>query len=72
LADTKTVDNQSTLLHYLCQILDQKYPEIANNLLKDFVSIEEASKVSYATVVTDINELKTGLGKFYFIFLVIF
>ncbi len=62
LADTKTADNQTTLLHYLCQIMEHKFPELGNNLLKDFSQIEASSKISYSTVVTDINELKTGLG----------
>jgi len=63
LIDTKTVDNQKTLLHYLVGLVETKYPE-AINLHKDLPTVDAAAKVSFTGVTADITELKSGYSKF--------
>jgi len=62
LIDTKTIDNESTLLHYLVQLVEKKCPDCIN-LYKDFPSIEAASKTSWAGVQTDVLDLKSQFAK---------
>jgi hypothetical protein len=57
LIDTKTIENDSTLLHYIVQIAEKKDAD-AINIHKDFPSLEAASKVSFSGMSSDASELK--------------
>jgi hypothetical protein len=58
LIDTKTIDNQRTLLHYMVSMIESKNPEVLS-LGKDFPSLEDASKISFTGIQTDFNELQS-------------
>jgi len=60
LIDTKTADNQSTLLHYLVTLIQAKYPDLVN-LSQEFPSVESASKVSTSALISNISEMKIQL-----------
>jgi hypothetical protein len=62
LIDTKTIDNQKTLLHYVVGLVERMHPE-AVNLNKEFPTAEEAAKIIWTGVVNDTAELKNAFNK---------
>jgi hypothetical protein len=59
LRDTKTVDNKSTLLHFLADLLHSKYPEVFN-FYSSIQGIEEARKVNLQNLRADLATLRKG------------
>ncbi|KAF1806704.1 hypothetical protein FB192DRAFT_1271756 [Mucor lusitanicus] len=53
LVDTRATSNDTTLLHFLCTMIEEKFPDISKNLLKDLELCGEACR--------DYNELRVGL-----------
>lgn len=44
LVDTRASSNDTTLLHFLCTMIEEKFPEIGNNLLNDLELCGEACR----------------------------
>lgn len=60
LPDTKSANNQMTLMNFVANVVENKFAEVL--LFKDELeSCEEASKVSAQALQADINELRNGL-----------
>jgi hypothetical protein len=61
LADTKSTDNHDTLLEYVVDFIETKYPEVAEwgNELAD---LKYATKVVWAQVLDDVAGIKKGLA----------
>jgi len=61
LADTKSTDNHDTLLEYIVDFIETKYPEVAEwgNELAD---LKYATKVVWAQVLDDVASIKKGLA----------
>jgi hypothetical protein len=61
LADTKSTDNHDTLLEYVVDFIEEKYPQVAEwgNELGD---LKYATKVVWAQVLDDIASIKKGLA----------
>eukprot|EP01119_Soliformovum_irregulare_P012880 TRINITY_DN336_c0_g1_i1.p1 TRINITY_DN336_c0_g1~~TRINITY_DN336_c0_g1_i1.p1 ORF type:complete len:1157 (-),score=445.88 TRINITY_DN336_c0_g1_i1:34-3504(-) len=67
LADTKTTDNQVTLMMYLAKILEAQSPELLD-VTKDLANLEAAARLSLptitsdqATLVKDVNTVKNSM-----------
>jgi len=60
LLDTKTQDKKQTLLHYITQTINLKFPEISN-FESELTFIDKASTVSLENVLYDMNELEKGM-----------
>lgn len=61
IADTKSsIDKNITLLHYLINILEQKYPKVVL-FQEDLQNVSEAAKVNMTELEKDINNLRSGL-----------
>eukprot|EP01114_Cavostelium_apophysatum_P006944 TRINITY_DN1855_c0_g1_i3.p1 TRINITY_DN1855_c0_g1~~TRINITY_DN1855_c0_g1_i3.p1 ORF type:complete len:1275 (+),score=435.86 TRINITY_DN1855_c0_g1_i3:56-3826(+) len=60
LVDTRSLDGQTTLLHYLIGLIEQQHPKVLG-IFQDLETCEDASKISFANLITDLNELKIGL-----------
>ena len=61
LSITKSSDKKSTIVHYLVDVVNAKYPE-----LKGFESelryIDKAAQFSLENIMTDVNELEKGMN----------
>lgn len=62
LNSTKSVDGQSTLLHFLEDIIEAKYPEIAGFEL-ELTHVEQAARVSDEMLQKSINTMQGNLRK---------
>jgi len=60
LIDTKGIDGKTTLLHYLCKILEKHFPE-TEKLKDELANVEPASKVNISVIMMETNDLRTGL-----------
>ncbi|XP_028848047.1 disheveled-associated activator of morphogenesis 1 isoform X2 [Denticeps clupeoides] len=61
IADTKSsMDRNTTLLHYLVTILEQKYPKVVM-FKEELQNVPEAAKVSMTELEKEINNLRSGL-----------
>lgn len=61
LVDTRATSNDTTLLHFLCTTIEEKFPSISENLLKDLELCGEACRVTIQDLIKDYNELRVGL-----------
>jgi len=57
LVDTKTTDNQLSLLNYIISVLEKNSPKVLR-FYEDFPNCEPASRVSFQTVSADMNTLQ--------------
>eukprot|EP00008_Paramoeba_atlantica_P008543 CAMPEP_0201487742 /NCGR_PEP_ID=MMETSP0151_2-20130828/15198_1 /ASSEMBLY_ACC=CAM_ASM_000257 /TAXON_ID=200890 /ORGANISM="Paramoeba atlantica, Strain 621/1 / CCAP 1560/9" /LENGTH=1120 /DNA_ID=CAMNT_0047872885 /DNA_START=156 /DNA_END=3518 /DNA_ORIENTATION=- len=58
LADTKSLDNKTTLLGFLIQVFEKNKPEMLK-LPEDFPSVQDAARESLNEVSKDVNQLET-------------
>ncbi|KAG0914538.1 hypothetical protein G6F33_004165 [Rhizopus arrhizus] len=61
LVDTRASTNNTTLLHFLCTTVEENFPEISKNLVKDLELCGEACRVTIQDLIKDYNELRVGL-----------
>ncbi|KAG1474349.1 hypothetical protein G6F56_000414 [Rhizopus delemar] len=61
LVDTRASTNDTTLLHFLCTMIEEKFPVISENLIKDLELCGEACRVTIQDLIKDYNELRVGL-----------
>ncbi|XP_075419116.1 protein diaphanous homolog 3 isoform X2 [Tenrec ecaudatus] len=56
LKDTKSADQKTTLLHFLVEICEEKYPDILN-FVEDLESLDKASKVSVEMLEKNVKQM---------------
>ncbi|KAM4859649.1 protein diaphanous homolog 3 isoform 1-T1 [Thomomys bottae] len=56
LKDTKSADQKTTLLHFLVEICEEKYPDILN-FVDDLEHLDKASKVSVETLEKNLKQM---------------
>ncbi|XP_069323289.1 protein diaphanous homolog 3 isoform X3 [Eulemur rufifrons] len=56
LKDTKSADQKTTLLHFLVEICEEKYPDILN-FVNDLGHLDKASKVSVETLEKNLKQM---------------
>ena len=61
LADTKSFDNQTTLLHFLAKLVKTKYPE-ALGFINEFNCIHDACRIDMAHTKLELRLLRKGLS----------
>ena len=61
LVDTKSTDKKQNLLHYICSVVESYYPDI-QNYYRELRYVDQASKVSLDTILTEVTDIKTGLA----------
>ncbi|OBZ82725.1 Formin-A, partial [Choanephora cucurbitarum] len=61
LVDTRASSNDTTLLHFLCTLIEEKFPSINDHLLEDLELCGEACRVTIQDLIKDYNELRVGL-----------
>ena len=62
LANTKTVDNKKTFMHFLAGIVEEKFPDILN-FGDELQHAERASRVSGDAIVKNLKSMETSLKK---------
>jgi len=62
LVDTKSANNKLTLLHFIVDTIETKFPEVLN-FTDELSDVDAASKVSVATLQGELNELRQGVKK---------
>ncbi|XP_067116311.1 formin-like protein 2 isoform X2 [Osmerus mordax] len=60
LLETKTTDRKLTLLHYIANVVREKYPTVAL-FYNELHYVEKAAAVSLENVVCDVKELQRGM-----------
>ncbi|CAF3538513.1 unnamed protein product [Rotaria socialis] len=60
LTDTRTHDKRLTLLHYITQTIEERFPDVLY-FHTDLQAIEKAAQVSLENVQTDVQDLTRGL-----------
>ncbi|KAA0185288.1 Diaphanous [Fasciolopsis buskii] len=61
LENTKDASNQLTLLHFIADCLEQKFPDTAQGLVDDLSHVENAARVSEDTLKAGIAEMKKSV-----------
>uniref|UniRef100_A0A8P0N7L9 Diaphanous related formin 3 n=2 Tax=Canis lupus familiaris TaxID=9615 RepID=A0A8P0N7L9_CANLF len=56
LKDTKSADQKTTLLHFLVEVCEEKYPDILN-FVDDLEHLDKASKVSVETLEKNLKQM---------------
>ncbi|KAI8809939.1 formin homology 2 domain-containing protein [Cladochytrium replicatum] len=62
LGDTKTSDGTSSLLHFVCGFVEEKFPPLLD-FVKEFRDLERACRVSYVSLIEDMRDIKAGLSQ---------
>uniref|UniRef100_A0A8C8SPM3 Diaphanous related formin 3 n=1 Tax=Pelusios castaneus TaxID=367368 RepID=A0A8C8SPM3_9SAUR len=57
LKDTKSADQKTTLLHFLVQICEEKYPDV-QNFVEDLQHLDKASKVSAENLEKNLRQME--------------
>ncbi|XP_033103480.1 formin-like protein 2 isoform X3 [Anneissia japonica] len=60
LLDTKSTDRKMTLLHFIVETIDQRFPELPG-FTTDLQYVQKASAVSLDNLKADIHQLKQGM-----------
>ncbi|CAH1777866.1 unnamed protein product, partial [Owenia fusiformis] len=60
LANTKSADNKTTLLHFLVQTVEEKYPDIMS-FTEELIHIDQAARVSEETVVKSLKSMEKNI-----------
>ena len=60
MVETRGADKKTTLLHYLCSLVDKKFPELAS-FADDLKAIGPACSVSFSDIENELKELRNGL-----------
>ncbi|KAI8801136.1 hypothetical protein BJ742DRAFT_39650 [Cladochytrium replicatum] len=62
LGDTKTSDGTSSLLHFVCGFVEEKFLPLLD-FVKEFRDLERACGVSYVSLMEDLRDIKAGLSQ---------
>ncbi|XP_020703895.2 formin-like protein 5 isoform X1 [Dendrobium catenatum] len=62
LTDTRATNNKTTLMHYLCKVLDSRSSHLMD-FHKDFISLEAASKIQLKALADEQRGVVKGLEK---------
>nr|KAJ0193980.1 hypothetical protein LSAT_V11C800414550 [Lactuca sativa] len=62
LNETRAKRNKMTLMHYLCQLLADKLPELLD-FSKELCNLEPASKIQLKILAEEMSTIRTGLEK---------
>ena len=57
---TKSTDKRQTLVHYLVELVEQRYPDL-KNFEAELNYLEKASQFSLENILTDVAELEKGM-----------
>ncbi|XP_043549685.1 formin-like protein 2 isoform X3 [Chiloscyllium plagiosum] len=60
LLDTKSTDRKQTLLHYIANVIKEKYPDVSL-FYNELHYVEKAAAVSLENVLLDVKELQRGM-----------
>ncbi|XP_064030462.1 protein diaphanous homolog 3 isoform X6 [Pogoniulus pusillus] len=60
LKDTKSTDQKTTLLHFLVEVCEERYPEVLN-FVEDFQHLDKASKVSAENLEKSLKHMEQQL-----------
>ncbi|CAI5771651.1 protein diaphanous homolog 3 isoform X1 [Podarcis lilfordi] len=60
LKDTKSVDQKTTLLHFLVELCEEKYPEVLS-FVEDLQSLDKASRVSAESLEKSLKQMERQL-----------
>lgn len=60
LSSTKDVENKTTVLHYLVDIIEKKYPELLN-FADELPHLDRASKISIETIQKTMTQMRNDL-----------
>uniref|UniRef100_A0A670INF4 Diaphanous related formin 3 n=1 Tax=Podarcis muralis TaxID=64176 RepID=A0A670INF4_PODMU len=60
LKDTKSVDQKTTLLHFLVELCEEKYPEVPS-FVEDLQSLDKASRVSAESLEKSLKQMERQL-----------
>lgn len=60
LMDTKSADNQSTLLHFLAGVIEQNFPDLLK-FQEEFKHVTAASRVALGEVTSEVTDMKRQL-----------
>jgi hypothetical protein len=60
MTELKSYDNTDTLMHYMANLIETKYPQLLN-LSADFPSLEQAARESIKQTVADLTMLSTAV-----------
>uniref|UniRef100_A0A674IRE8 Diaphanous related formin 3 n=1 Tax=Terrapene triunguis TaxID=2587831 RepID=A0A674IRE8_9SAUR len=60
LKDTKSADQKTTLLHFLVEICEEKYPDVPN-FIEDLQHLDKASKVSAENLEKNLRQMERQL-----------
>jgi hypothetical protein len=63
LIDTKDIDNNQTLLHFLVKHMQKKYPKVTSFVSNDFLLIPKAARVSPETIAKSLEQLKQSVQR---------
>ncbi|KAL3500332.1 hypothetical protein ACH5RR_039425 [Cinchona calisaya] len=62
LTDTRACNKKMTLMHYLCKVLAEKFPELLD-FPKDLTSLEAANKIQLKYLAEEMQAISKGLEK---------
>ncbi|KAJ8751820.1 hypothetical protein K2173_026013 [Erythroxylum novogranatense] len=62
LTDTRACDSKMTLMHYLCKVLADKFPELLD-FPKDLVNLETATKIQLKNLAEEMQAVNKGIEK---------
>ncbi|KAK2985998.1 hypothetical protein RJ640_026388 [Escallonia rubra] len=62
LSDTRARNNKLTLMHYLCKVLAEKFPELLD-FTKDLTSLEASTKIQLKYLAEEMQAVSKGLEK---------
>ena len=57
---TKSTDKKQHIVHYLAQVVEQKYPEL-KNFYSELTFLDKACQFSVENIMTDVAELEKGM-----------
>eukprot|EP01098_Paradermamoeba_levis_P014556 TRINITY_DN6992_c0_g1_i1.p1 TRINITY_DN6992_c0_g1~~TRINITY_DN6992_c0_g1_i1.p1 ORF type:complete len:272 (+),score=118.41 TRINITY_DN6992_c0_g1_i1:218-1033(+) len=63
LVDTKTIDNQSTMLHYIIRFIEDQNPAVLSEIPKELAGLPDAAKINFDSIKNDLAELTSNLSK---------
>ena len=62
LTSTKDVENKQTLLHYLVDTIERKFPECLN-FFEELAHVDRASKVSSEIIERALNQMNSNIRR---------
>lgn len=60
MTSTKDIDNKQTLMHYLVDTIERKFPECLN-FIEELAHVDRASRVSLENVQRTLRQMETNI-----------